>query len=115
MIRYFIGIFLMLPGLLFGYTHAGGSVTVTTGYQDKDTFTCSVADTGIGIAPERFNNIFRKFNRGEEAAHMNTSGMGLGLYLVKNILEREGGTVSFVSEVGKGTTFTITLPTVRTP
>jgi two-component system phosphate regulon sensor histidine kinase PhoR len=98
----------------YEYTLPGGSVTVTTGHTHEGGFMCTVADTGIGIPEERRASVFVKFQRSENASHLNTSGMGLGLYLVKNIIERHDGTVSFESAVGKGTTFTITLPEART-
>jgi PAS domain S-box-containing protein len=69
-----------------------------------------VRDQGIGISPEQQRRIFQKFERvGDENAH---AGSGLGLWIVKKIVERMGGTVSVESELGKGSTFTVELPRV---
>lgn len=97
----------------YEYTPDGGRVTIATARVADGGFTCSVADTGIGISKEKLSTVFVKFQRSETAMRMNSGGMGLGLYLVKNIVERHSGTVGFTSEEGKGTTFTFTLPPVR--
>jgi two-component system phosphate regulon sensor histidine kinase PhoR len=69
----------------------------------------SVTDTGRGIPPESLPRVFERFYRvpDQEAA---TSGTGLGLAIAKRIVESNGGTISVVSEVGKGSTFTVRLP-----
>ncbi len=67
-----------------------------------------VADRGIGIAREEQRRIFERFERAVSAK--NYGGMGLGLYIVKQIVDRHGGTVTVVSELGKGATFTVDLP-----
>lgn len=97
----------------FQYTKDGGKITITTSRDAQGGFVCSVADTGIGISVEKQKTVFVKFQRSETAMRMNSGGMGLGLYLVKSIIERHGGTVSFETEEGKGTTFTCTLPAKR--
>ncbi len=96
----------------YEYTPEGGTVTITTA-EVGGGFACSVSDTGIGIPEEKRAALFLKFQRSEAAARMNESGMGLGLYLVKSIVERHGGTVTFDSVEGKGSTFRFTLPDVR--
>lgn len=97
----------------FQYTKDGGGIIVTTSLDEKGDFVCSVADTGIGISVEKQKTVFVKFQRSETAMRMNSGGMGLGLYLVKSIIDRHGGTVSFRTEEGKGTAFTFTLPAKR--
>ncbi|HTG56585.1 MAG TPA: ATP-binding protein, partial [Niabella sp.] len=69
----------------------------------------SVKDQGIGIAKENLRHIFSQFYR---APNIDTriSGLGLGLYISKQIVERHGGTVSVKSELGKGSVFTFCLP-----
>ncbi|MDD5148941.1 MAG: ATP-binding protein [Flavobacterium sp.] len=67
----------------------------------------TVADNGIGIAAEDFNRIF------EPKFTTKTSGMGLGLGIIKNIIENYKGTIQFESEKGKGTTFTVSLPIIN--
>jgi signal transduction histidine kinase len=67
----------------------------------------TVADNGNGIAPEDFNRIF------EPKFTTKTSGMGLGLSIIKNIIENYNGTITFESKEGKGTTFTVSLPIIN--
>jgi signal transduction histidine kinase len=66
-----------------------------------------VRDRGIGIAPERLPRIFERFERAVSSAY---SGLGLGLYIVRAIVEAHEGTVSAESVLGEGTTFTVDLP-----
>lgn len=70
----------------------------------------SVADTGYGIPRDARGKIFSKFFRAENVAQKVPDGNGLGLYIVKSVLERAGGSISFVSRPGHGTRFTVTLP-----
>jgi signal transduction histidine kinase len=93
------------------YTSAGGIVSVMLARTAKNVLV-TIADTGIGIPTDEQKNIFTKFFRATNAVKVVTDGNGLGLFVVKTIVERHGGTVSFVSEVGKGTVFTIELPLV---
>jgi len=91
------------------YTPAGGRVTVTLDQQDGWAVG-SVADTGIGIAPEDQERIFEEFYRTPQAKAVEARGTGLGLPLVKRIVEAHGGTISVESELGKGSRFTFRLP-----
>lgn len=88
------------------YTPDGGSVTVTVRpwqyYVRLD-----IADTGIGIAPEHENDVFKRFYRADEVAR--EEGVGLGLYLAQSIIVRQQGYISMKSKVGAGTTFTVYL------
>jgi signal transduction histidine kinase len=70
----------------------------------------SVEDTGMGIDSEDISKLFTKFFRAEKAMKERTSGIGLGLYLAKNIIERHGGKIWIQSEIGRGSVFTFTLP-----
>ncbi|MBI2023824.1 PAS domain-containing protein [Candidatus Giovannonibacteria bacterium] len=72
-----------------------------------------VSDTGVGIPALEQARIFSKFFRASNIIKLETEGTGLGLYIVKNIVERHGGHVTFVSEEKRGTTFTILLPIKR--
>lgn len=94
------------------YTLPGGVITVA-GMKNSDSVVFSVSDTGIGIPKDQIPRIFSKFFRARNAMLMETSGTGLGLYVVKNILEKHGGFVSVVSTEGKGTTISLTLPYSR--
>lgn len=91
------------------YTPSGGTVTVTLRRADQSVV-LTVADTGIGIPDAEQRNIFAKFFRATNAVKVVTDGNGLGLFVVKTIVERHGGTVAFQSIMGQGSTFTVTLP-----
>lgn len=70
----------------------------------------TVQDSGIGISPHDIPHLFERFYRVENAGNRNTRGTGLGLAITKRIIERHGGHIAVVSTLGKGTTFTITIP-----
>jgi two-component system phosphate regulon sensor histidine kinase PhoR len=70
----------------------------------------SIRDSGIGISEESQKRLFEKFFRADNAHTVDTEGTGLGLYLVRLIVERLGGTITCESEVGRGTLFHFTLP-----
>ena len=71
-----------------------------------------VSDSGIGIPPEHLDKIFQRFYQVDGSTKRRYGGVGLGLALVKEIVESHDGTVSVTSEVGHGTTFRISLPAV---
>ena len=91
------------------YTPSGGTIRTRVRSQDSSV-TLSVEDTGSGIAPKHMPHIFERFYRVEEARDRQSGGTGLGLAIVKEIVEAHGGHIAAQSQVGKGTTFTITLP-----
>lgn len=78
---------------------------------DKPYVQISVKDTGMGIPQEDLSKLFTKFFRGGNVMKKETSGSGLGLYIVKNIIRRHGGEIWVESELNRGTTFYFTLPT----
>jgi signal transduction histidine kinase len=108
------------------YTPDGGSIKLFA-RTDGDLVSIGVADNGRGIPPEDLPVLFDKFHRGRPAPHSlamsnatedaefledaDVSGVGLGLYLGKNVMERMGGSISVETEVGRGSTFTLHLPT----
>jgi len=73
----------------------------------------SVKDNGRGIPKEALPKIFRRFYQVDTSTTREKGGSGLGLSISKGIVEAHGGTISAESEVGKGTTFTFTLPKVE--
>ncbi len=81
--------------------------------QRGDRATISVRDGGLGIEPRERKAIFEKFVRGDSARVADTKGTGLGLALVRRIVQGHGGAVEVESEPDKGSTFTIVLPTDR--
>jgi PAS domain S-box-containing protein len=91
------------------YSPEGGSVWVG-GRIDQTGVTVYVADQGIGIPPEEQGRIFDRFHRVETGLHRRTEGTGLGLYLVKAIVEAHGGRVWVESSPGRGSIFMFALP-----
>ena len=94
------------------YTKPGGKIEVKIS-RDKDYIKTDISDSGVGIPKEEQARVFSKFFRASNAIRLETEGTGLGLFIVKNIIMRHGGEISFKSEEGKGTTFTLLLPLQR--
>jgi signal transduction histidine kinase len=92
------------------YTPSGGEVSVGMKVSKKEAV-IYIADTGIGISAEDQIRLFEKFHRIKRRETREVSGTGLGLALVKSIVERHGGRVWVESEMNKGSTFYIALPT----
>jgi signal transduction histidine kinase len=91
------------------YTNPGGSVTVSL-QQDSEQLIGVVADTGIGIAAEDIPQIFNDFYRAKNAKATERQGTGLGLPIVKRILDTYGGEITVESKLRQGSKFTFTLP-----
>jgi signal transduction histidine kinase len=92
------------------YTAAGGQVKITVGrVESKGVF--EIADTGIGVSPEDLPRVWDRLYRGDRSR--TERGLGLGLSLVKAIVEAHGGEVTLSSEVGAGSTFEVRFPRVR--
>lgn len=81
----------------------GGTITISSEFRDDSLFLI-IEDTGSGISPEESERIF------EPLFTTKTKGIGLGLSVVKNLIEANNGTIRFASELGKGTTFTFSIP-----
>ena len=91
------------------YNVPGGSVRVTV--TDRgDSAAISVADTGIGIAPEHQSRVFERFYRVDKSHSKASGGTGLGLSIVKHAVAYHHGTLDLESQPGKGTTITVTIP-----
>lgn len=73
----------------------------------------SVSDAGCGIPAEHLPRLFERFYRVDRGRSRQVGGTGLGLSIVKHIVQAHGGTITVVSEPGKGSTFTLTLPPAK--
>ena len=95
------------------FTPTGGHVGVSAEADDEGAVILIVADTGIGIAPEDRSNALTKFGQVESTYTRQHQGAGLGLPLVKSLIELHGGTLALDSTVGVGTTVTLRFPADR--
>jgi signal transduction histidine kinase len=94
------------------YTPSGGKVRVSLSRDQEHRVRFEVSDTGIGIPEEDLSRLFTEFFRAENAKAQAEEGTGLGLVIVKEILDFVGGSISVKSKAGEGTTFTCLLPSV---
>ncbi|MBP0017033.1 MAG: response regulator [Cyanobacteria bacterium SBLK] len=93
------------------FTPEGGSIAVTArGDRDEQVLRIAVRDTGIGIAREDMSKLFESFVQIESSLSRRYEGTGLGLALVRRLVELHGGSIAVESEVGKGSCFTVVLP-----
>lgn len=91
------------------FTDAGGSIEVRV-MEGQGAYTLTIADSGIGIAPEEMSRLFSRFHRGTSFLNFDYEGIGLGLYLTKYLIEANGGTVSVQSRLHRGTKVTVVVP-----
>jgi len=94
------------------YSREQKHIHISLQQQDKQAV-LKITDRGMGIPKKSQKHIFEKFYRAEDVLTANTKGHGLGLSIVKNLVELNGGTISVKSEEKKGSCFTITLPVVE--
>ena len=94
------------------YTGDGGAVTVRVGCEQGGAV-LAVSDTGIGIPPQEQDRIFDEFYRGEEAKRSVEHGTGLGMTIVRRVVDLHQGRIEVDSTPGRGTTFRVTLPICR--
>ncbi|PIF26781.1 two-component system phosphate regulon sensor histidine kinase PhoR [Acidovorax sp. 56] len=95
------------------YTPVGGSITVTWERSSDGSAVFSVRDTGPGIAAEHIPRLTERFYRVDRSRSRETGGTGLGLAIVKHVLQRHGASLNIASEVGKGSTFSVSFPANR--
>ena len=106
-------ILINLLGNSVKFTPTGGKVTATAAIAPDGSLLIQVADNGIGIAPEDIDKVFERFSQVDGSYTRRHSGTGLGLHLTKKLVELHGGTIRLESEVGVGTTVSVTLPPWR--
>jgi signal transduction histidine kinase len=91
------------------FTNAGG-VTISAGFTPDKGAVIRVRDTGVGMAPTDLERIFNDFARVRDAAHAPNEGWGLGLPISRRLAELIGGSIKVESEPGRGSVFTVYLP-----
>lgn len=107
-------IFLNIYGNCIKYTQAGGMITTSVSkIEEHDnicTYRWTITDTGEGMSEEFLNHIFETFAQEKNDAQSVYQGIGLGMAIVKSLLDQMGGTISVSSEKGVGSKFVITIP-----
>lgn len=91
------------------YNLPGGKLQIST-FRDEDNAILQVADTGVGIPDDAVGHVFERFFRVDKARSRSTGGSGLGLAIVRNMVERNQGTIRVESVMQQGTTFTVSFP-----
>lgn len=91
------------------YNNPGGKLTIRT-FREDDNAILQVADTGKGIPEDALHHVFERFYRVDKARSRSIGGSGLGLSIVRNMVERNQGTITAVSSVGQGSVFTVSFP-----
>lgn len=91
------------------YNQTGGKLLLSL-TRDEDNSVLRIQDTGVGIPEEALSHIFERFYRVDKARSRSTGGSGLGLSIVRNIVERNHGSITVESELNKGTAFTLRFP-----
>jgi signal transduction histidine kinase len=94
------------------FTPAGGTVKLQVDQMEDQKIAISVSDTGIGIREDSIPCLFDKFSKISKEGTAGELGTGLGLAITKELVEKHGGDIEVTSRVGKGSTFTVVLPTV---
>jgi len=102
-------VFVNLMNNAIKFSEKGTTIELSCG-KNKKEWHFSVKDGGVGIPEEEIPKLFDKFYQVENVVIRKTQGIGLGLSIVKHIVDRHGGKVEIVSDMGKGTTFTVRIP-----
>jgi signal transduction histidine kinase len=97
------------------FTGKGGTVELRATRDTEGLVRVSISDTGVGIAPEDVERLFDKYEQARSRATRGEKGTGLGLYITKQLVELHGGEIKVESQIGKGSTFSFTLPEADTP
>ncbi|MDP6924886.1 MAG: ATP-binding protein [Candidatus Scalindua sp.] len=91
------------------YTEQGGTIIINSLITNEE-IKVEMSDTGIGITKEDLEKIFNEFYRSKNAKAVELHGTGLGLSIVRNLIKQYGGNIDVRSEIGKGTTISISFP-----
>lgn len=102
-----------LIGHALKHTPSGGELSIMTRIEDGEAVLV-VADNGRGMTAEQTENVFHPYYRPQEDKSGNVLSSGLGLYIVKSLVEAQNGRVTVASQVGRGSTFTVYLPLAQT-
>jgi signal transduction histidine kinase len=94
------------------FTNRGGRIEVNAEMSDGRVL-ISVSDTGVGIQQEDVDRLFDKYEQARSRATRGEKGTGLGLYITRQLVELHGSKIEVKSEIGRGSTFTFTLPVAR--
>ena len=97
------------------FTPSGGSITIRAGVFNDEFVSVSVTDTGRGIAPEEHQRIFSRLGQVDDNSAESRKGLGLGLFICREIVRRHGGDIGVESRLGSGSTFYFTLPKYQEP
>ncbi|HEY2444805.1 MAG TPA: ATP-binding protein [Rhizomicrobium sp.] len=95
------------------FTRPGGQVTISAFVVESGEFCLQVSDTGVGIAPEDQARVFESFGQARHDVVLENQGTGLGLPIVRGLVEAQGGRVTLESAVNRGTTLRVFLPSFR--
>ena len=106
--------FLNIVGNAIKYNRPGGTVRGRIDYEGEEgdtvTYSCTIADNGIGISEEFLAHIFEPFVQANSGARTTYQGVGLGMSIVKSIVDKMGGKIDVKSKLGEGSTFKVTIP-----
>ena len=91
------------------FNKAGGNIYVNVDIK-KEKIIISVEDEGMGIAEDKIDYIFKRFEQVQNNKKIERQGSGIGLYLVKSLIDLHGGTIEVKSKVDKGSKFTVSIP-----
>ena len=91
------------------FTQEGGQITASV-LSDSEKVIVRIRNTGLGVSSEEINRIFERFYKVDKSRSFDVKGAGLGLYIVKSIIEMHGGQITAKSEEGKYTEFVFWLP-----
>ena len=97
------------------FTHQGGIDIAVAHDAGSGTVSITVSDTGIGIAPEHHERIFEDFRQVDDSPTRQYGGTGLGLAICRRLAAALGGSITLRSTLGRGATFTLTIPVEATP